>query len=233
MRKVNVQIKFIIPSLLTVLCIIMTSFLAKADVIYAVPLKGVEHQIGNLLEWSTVFEKNSRTFIIEKSVNGIDFTNSGIIDAAGSSNLDKSYRFLDVGVNDDQLYYRLKQIDADGTSSYSEIILIEKQMSNQFMIVAMSNTVTNMTFDITIDALNTVDLAYTIKNKEGELISEDQQELYSGLNDIQLDLKDEKEGPYFVSLRVDQEEEKLVIQKVDDPIKKKANIASKQSNKGG
>ncbi len=233
MRKVNVQIKYFTPSILAVLCMVLMPFLAKADVVYATPLKGVEHQIGNLLEWSTALEKNSQTFIVEKSLDGIDFTNSGMIEAAGSSSLDKSYRFLDVSAYDNQSYYRLKQIDADGTSSYTETILVEKELSNQFMIVAMSNTVTNNTFDITIDAINNIDLKYTIKNKEGELISKNQQELYAGLNDIQLNLLDEKEGPYFILLQVDQEEEKLVVQKVDDPIKKKENIASKPLKKGG
>ncbi len=232
MRKVKIQFQSIPHFFLTVLLVSLTSFVAKADVVYAMHLNAVEHQVGNLLEWSTAFEKNSQTFIVEKSINGIDFINTGIIDAAGSSDMGKSYRFLDIGVNDKQLFYRLQQIDADGTASYSPTILVKKEQSNEFMVVAMSNTVTNLTFDITIDALNNASLEYTLKNKTGEVISSNQQELFSGLNDIQIDLKDEVEGTYFVTLRVDQEEEMLVIQKVDDPIKKKENLVSKQLKKG-
>jgi hypothetical protein len=233
MRKICIQIKYVNRFFLATLLVCLNGFFAKADVIYATPLQGAEHQIGNLLEWSTAFEKNSHAFIVEKSMNGIDFVNAGVIDAAGSSNVDKSYRFLDLGVNDKQLFYRLKQVDTDGTSSFSQTIIVKKEMANQFMVVAMSNTLTNSTFEITIDAIEKATLEFTLKNKEGELISKNQQVLFRGLNDIQLDLKDEKEGIYFVTLRLDQEEEMLVIHKVDDPSKKKPNLASKPLKKGG
>jgi hypothetical protein len=233
MNRVTNQTEYISWFFLTAFLVCLTGFLAKADVIYATPLQGAEHQIGNLLEWSTAFEKNSHTFIVERSINGIDFMNVGLIDAAGSSNVDKSYRFLDLGVNDKKLFYRLKQVDTDGTSSFSPTIIIKKEMANQFMVVAMSNTVTNSTFDITIDAIENAELEYTLKNKEGETIFKNKQLLFRGLNDIQLDLKDEKEGVYFVSLRIDQEAEMLVIHKVEDPIKKKPNLVSKPLKKGG
>ena len=188
--------------------------------------------MGNLLEWSTAFEQNSHTFIIEKSINGIDYLKAGNIDAAGSSNDGKKYRFLDIGVNEKQLFYRLKQIDNDGTSSFSQIISVKKELSNQFMVVAMGSTEVSKIFDLTIDALNNVTIEYTLKNKKGEIISNNQQSLFVGLNDIQIDLEGETEGVYFITLRIDKEEEMLVIQKVADP-KKKANLVSKPLKKGG
>ena len=232
MRKVNIQPKYINRFLLLALFASLTGFWAKADVVYAIPLKGVEHQMGNLLEWSTALEKNTHTFIIEKSTNGIDYLNAGTIRAAGSSIESKKYRFLDLGVNEKLLHYRLKQIDSDGTSSFSEPILVEKELSNQFMVVAMGNPEVDESFDISIDVLNNVALEYTLKNKQGEIISNNQQELYTGLNDIQINLENETEGVYFVSLRVDKEEEILVINKVADP-KKKSNLVSKPLKKGG
>lgn len=232
MRKVNTQPKYINRFLITALLAFLAGSWAKADVVYAIPLKGVEHEMGNLLEWRTSFEQNSQTFIIEKSIDGIDFLEAGVINAAGSSKEDKKYRFFDIGVNDKQSFYRLKQIDKDGTSSISQIINVEKELSNQYMVVAMSSTVTNNTFDITIDAFDKANLEYSLKNKQGEIISEAQQMLYTGLNDIQLNLEDEKEGVYFVELRVDNEKEKLVIQKTNDPSKKKTDLVNKTFKKG-
>ena len=233
MTKVNIHTRFISRFISTIILAILAGSWVKADVIYTIPLKGVEHEMGNLLEWSTAYEQNSQTFIIEKSTNGTDFEKAGIQDAAGSSYDDKNYRFLDLGVNDKQLYYRLKQIDIDGTSSFSQTILIKKELSNQFMVVAMSSPEASERFDITIDALEKVAVKYSVKNKNGDIIFNDQQTLLKGLNDIEFDLKDEKEGFFYISLQVDKEEEHLVIQKIDDPKKKKTNFASKPLKKGG
>ena len=209
------------------------SFNAKADVVYAIPLKSAEHQIGNLLEWSTSFEQNSKTFMVERSKDGITFKNVGTINAAGSSDQSKNYRFLDLGVNDKKLFYRLKQIDQDGTSSFSQTIIVKKELSNQFMVVAMSSPVTNKQFDITVDAIENIELNYIVKNKKGAILSTNQQRLYAGLNDLQIDFSDESEGLYFVILKIGQEEEQLVVQKVEDPVKKKPNLATKEIKKGG
>ncbi len=231
MTKVTFQ--YINGFILTAFVVCLASLQTRADVIYAMPLKGVELQIGNLLEWSTSFEKNSHTFIVEKSLDGVNFSKTGKIDAAGYSNYDKSYRFLDLSASEKKMYYRLKQLDIDGTSNYSEIISIKKEMANRFMVVAMSNAAVNTTFDVTIDAIEKIDLEFSLKNKEGDLLSKANQTLYEGLNDVQIDLENEKEGVYFIILRVDQEEEMLVIRKIDDPAKKKANFASKKPKKGG
>ena len=147
MRKVNTQPKYINRILSLIFLSLIFCFYAKADVIYAIPLKGVEHQMGNLLEWSTSFELNSQTFIIEKSIDGVSFSKAGDLNAAGTSNESKKYRFLDIGVNDKKVHYRLKQIDNDGTSSFSQTIAIQKELSNQFMVVSMSTPEAINNFD--------------------------------------------------------------------------------------
>ena len=86
-------------------------FLVDAEVIYSIPLKGVEHQIGNMLEWKTVQEMDSELFIVERSRDGINYENIGVVNAAGVSEAELAYRYMDIGINDEQLFYRLKQVD--------------------------------------------------------------------------------------------------------------------------
>jgi len=54
-----------------------------------------------------------------------------------------------------------------------------------------------------------------------------------GLNDIILDLEDEKEGHYKIVLRLKDEEENLIVLKVDEAGKKQDNVASKSDQNGG
>ncbi len=205
----------------------------KAVVVYSIPLKGQEHQIGSLLNWNTSNEINSQVFIVEKSADGIDYMVIGEVEAKGESNADSGYRFLDVGVNNEMSYYRLRQVDTDGTASFSQTILLKKTMNNNYMVLAMTNTVTNNNFTITLDSSIDDEIDYAIKNLAGETVFMSKQEIIFGINEITVNVEDEEEGTYFVVLNINEEVEKLVIRKVDDEIKKKENVASKKQANGG
>lgn len=205
----------------------------SAEVIYDIPLKGAEHQIGNLLEWSTVSEDNSQLFVIEKSTDGLSYSNIGTLEAAGQSEVGKDYRFLDINATKDKTYYRLKQVDLDGTASYSQTVAIDKLMPNDFMVVAMSQTLTNKLFEVSIDAVEEGKMSFRVQSLKGEVIKQGEQELYFGLNDFTFDLEDERAGVYKVFFTKGEEEEMLVVQKIDDEIKQKENVASKPTTKGG
>lgn len=212
---------------------LLCNYALKADVTYAENLKGQEHQIGSLLNWTTATEFNNQIFIVERSVNGTNFQAIGEVEAIGNASSEQGYRFLDVGINDEKAYYRLRQIDTDGTASLSHTIMVTKKLSNNFMVMAMSKTVTNSTFEISVDATIDDELSYELKNKQGELIMEAKQELYFGINEVMINLADEAEGTYFVILKVKDETEQLVVRKVDDEIKKKENVASNKQVNGG
>ncbi len=205
----------------------------SAEVNYAIPLNANEHQVGNMLEWSTSMEINSHNFEIEKSIDGVQFDNIGLLEAAGMSKDGKKYRFLDIGVNDAKAFYRLKQVDLDGASDYSQTVMVNKTMPNQFMVVAMTNTTFDKTFQITVDIIDDQTIEYDILTLKNELIKSSKQDLTYGLNDILLNLEDEKEGFYKVILRLNDEEENLVVMKTDEPGKKQDNVASQRKQNGG
>lgn len=73
------------------------------------------------LQWSTTEEVNTDRFEIERSGNGINWARVGIEKATGNSTILSRYSFADQtplrGVN----YYRLKMVDLDGSSEYSDI----------------------------------------------------------------------------------------------------------------
>jgi len=71
--------------------------------------------------WSTYSELNSSHFDVERSTDGVDFQYVGSVLAAGNSQEKIDYEFIDyrpeIGLN----YYRLKQVDIDGTTEYSDV----------------------------------------------------------------------------------------------------------------
>lgn len=74
------------------------------------------------LVWHTASESNNEKFEIEKSVDGSTFIKVAEISGSGTSNQMHQYYWVDSSYNIPGLYYfRLKQIDFDGTSTYSDI----------------------------------------------------------------------------------------------------------------
>lgn len=76
------------------------------------------------LDWSTASEKNNDHFTVERSLTGKDFVQIGQVKGQGSSTAPTSYSFVDAGIGakaSGLVYYRLQQVDADGTATYSPV----------------------------------------------------------------------------------------------------------------
>jgi Peptidase family M28/Secretion system C-terminal sorting domain len=89
------------------------------------------------LIWSTASELNNMGFEIERSIDNPDnFATVGFVDGKGNSTEINYYSFIDnpqlSGVN--QLYYRLKQVDFDGTFSYSDVINVSYDVPVEFVL---------------------------------------------------------------------------------------------------
>jgi choice-of-anchor B domain-containing protein len=77
------------------------------------------------VEWTTASESNSKEFQIERSRDGISFSQIGTVAAVGNSTSPTTYTFLDENTPDGISYYRLKILDKDEEFEYSEIVNIE------------------------------------------------------------------------------------------------------------
>jgi hypothetical protein len=75
------------------------------------------------LTWKTATESNNKGFEIETGQDANNFTKIAFVDGAGSSNRVRTYG-IDIN-NSDDAYYRLKQIDFDGTFAYSNIVFVK------------------------------------------------------------------------------------------------------------
>ncbi len=89
------------------------------------------------LLWSTASELNNLGFEIERSVNDQDnFITIGFIDGKGSSTEINYYSYTDIpqlsGIN--QIYYRLKQVDFDGSFSYSSVVNVSYDVPAEFVL---------------------------------------------------------------------------------------------------
>ena len=76
------------------------------------------------LKWTTGFEQDTRHFDVQKSADGTEFTRIGRVNAAGNSTTEQHYDFIDPQA-DAINYYRLKIVDVDGESRFSNVIVVK------------------------------------------------------------------------------------------------------------
>jgi hypothetical protein len=104
---------------------VVTPFCATA--VLPVELTTFDAQItkeGNLLDWATETEINSRNFEVERSLDGINFTKIAEISSKGDASI---YNYLDKLPFKNILYYRLKMNDLDGKYEYSKVVSMSKK----------------------------------------------------------------------------------------------------------
>ena len=87
------------------------------------------------LSWETAWERNADYFQVERSQNAAEFGAIGQVKAAGDVTQKQFYGFTDeqpaVGPN----YYRLRQVDRDGSVQYSKIIAVTSQPDSPAILV--------------------------------------------------------------------------------------------------
>ncbi|RZK32194.1 MAG: T9SS type A sorting domain-containing protein [Hymenobacter sp.] len=82
---------------------------------------------GVALAWHTATERNSAYFAVERSADGQLFTEIGRVAAAGTSGQAHSYAYFDPQALSGTSYYRLRQVDLDGTFQYSPVRVVSGQ----------------------------------------------------------------------------------------------------------
>jgi len=81
-----------------------------------------------ILNWETASEINNDKFVIERSVDGNYFIPFGEVKGKGIAAL---YNYRDANPVNGYNYYRLKQLDLDGTFAYSEVKTVKFTLSEE------------------------------------------------------------------------------------------------------
>ncbi|RZL14813.1 MAG: T9SS type A sorting domain-containing protein [Hymenobacter sp.] len=128
-----------------------------------------------LVTWATASEVNSASFVVERSANPIDgFVAVGQVAAAGSSTTPRNYSLPDNGaaLQTVTLYYRLRQLDTDGTAHLSPVAVLAAGLAKASFSI-YPNPATGSTQQVTINATADLSAGYSVSvySTMGQLLS--------------------------------------------------------------
>lgn len=144
----------------------------------------------NYLEWTTATEINNDYFTIEKSLDGYSFKEYSTIKGAGTTTSTNNYSIYDYFPYNGISYYRIKQTDFDGRSTYSDVKSVLNNLEETFVNNIHPNpTNDNINFDFYSPVKGTASIEiydYTgrIVNVETILIEEGKTTLQAKLENL-------------------------------------------------
>jgi hypothetical protein len=155
---------------------------------------------GNVkLEWTTASEINNDYFVIESSVDAINFEEVTRLSGAGNSNTILNYHAFDNAPHPGVSYYRLKQVDYDGKFLLSSIEVANLPTLWGNNIVLSPNPVINL-LDVRLDPDSFKNPYLEVRDIQGKLVLSKNDAEVNPQIPIKLDLHEIPEGLYFLTV---------------------------------
>lgn len=155
----------------------------------------------NLLKWSTSTEQNNLGFEIQYSSNGTDFANLSFVNskaANGNSASVLNYDFSDANNFNTNAFYRLKQIDKDGKSSYSNVVFLKGSKNNRLSLSTLYPNPAHNSLNLTLDAQVEDNVNIEVRDIAGKIVLRQPSSVVIGENKLPLNVASLPGGSYFI-----------------------------------
>ncbi len=156
------------------------------------------------LRWITSTELNNRGFEIERRTENSAFRTIAFIKGNGTTTQVNGYSYSDAVIKSGIYYYRLRQIDFDGTSEYSNEVMVTVLASPDQYALAQNypnpfNPATTIVFAIPQTGFVNLAVFNLLGEKVAELVNEIKE---SGNHTVKFDAGNLSSGTYIYTLRV-------------------------------
>jgi hypothetical protein len=157
---------------------------------------------GNVvLNWSTATEINNSGFEIQRSRDNSNFSNLSFVDGYGTTSDQRSYSFTDNTVSSGIYYYRLKQIDHNGSFEYSNVIEVQVGAPDNFALEQNYpnpfNPSTMISYQLPVNGSVTLKIFDVLGNEVTTLVNEFKE---AGKHSVEFDASNMGSGIYFYTM---------------------------------
>jgi len=153
------------------------------------------------LNWETKTETNNRGFEIEKYNN--QWNKIGFVNGHGTTTEASNYTFTDKNVSGNLVKYRLKQIDYDGSYTYSRVVEVKLQLVENYKLCQNYPNPFNPTTTISYTIPENGHVVLEVYNSVGQRVETlVNKTLQAGINNITWNAQNVPSGVYFYKIQV-------------------------------
>lgn len=156
------------------------------------------------ISWLTATELNTAYFVVERSVDGQNFVLASKVSGAGNSNTIKNYSYSeDASTLGGTVYYRLKTVDKDGSSTYSNVISVTIHSSQLTTLSVYPNPLrAGQDVKLTYLSEKSQIVNFQVINIIGRKVSASNVSVNEGRNAISLPIGHLAPGVYYIAVSV-------------------------------
>ena len=159
-------------------------------------LFNVKCENGNtLIVWKTAQEQNSHHFEVQKSSDGVQWTNITMVPAAGTSVSEKSYAYTDMNSSLGS-FYRIAGFDTDGKVKYTSVLRSNCSSKDVFKLWPSPS---RGPVYINIVAESASQVVIKVFSNNGSLVKQHNASVLQGSNQLSIDLTQLANGVYTVT----------------------------------
>jgi hypothetical protein len=159
----------------------------------------------NYLQWSTASEVNNDYFVVERSADMMNFTAVQKVKSQGNSSKTQVYSIVDKlkESSSRNMYYRIKQVDADGKHTYSKVVTI-KPFVQSSIDVTISNPFEGAPVIYFDNSIKASMLSIEVTDITGKVVLTQSYTLAEGRNEFTpLEFSGLRNGVYFTQIKID------------------------------
>ena len=153
-----------------------------------------ENGAANTINWKTATEINVRHFVVEKSIDGKNWTIVG----EKLPNTSKNYR-LDDNTPFSTTYYRLKNVDNDGREDVSNTVVVNRK-TGKFAITSVFPNPTTSDVNLMFETTENASIIINVQDIFGRVILTQKVEANQGFNLVTVNTAEILAGTYFLNL---------------------------------
>ncbi len=156
---------------------------------------------GNVvLNWTTATETNNKGFEVQRS-NGGEYQTIAFVQGNGTSTQQHSYTYSDQKVENGNYSYRLRQVDFDGTSEYSQVVEVSVSNPIEFNLAQNYpnpfNPSTKINYSLKVDSKVTLKVFDILGQEVVTLLNEN---IAAGAHNVTFDASRLNSGVYLYKI---------------------------------
>ena len=147
------------------------------------------------INWNAVNEEEIASYMIQRSLDGINFITLGSIDAGSGT-----YTFDDMAPKFGDNYYRIMAVKTNGTSDMSNVILGESKCSSTLEVTNIyPNPVENILY-FTVESTNETSINLVLMDELGRVVVSESASIITGTNTLSIDVTSLAKAVYVAGI---------------------------------
>jgi hypothetical protein len=148
------------------------------------------------MDWKTAQEQNADHYEVERSADGIRWTEIGKISAAGNSSNENNYQFVDNNPSTNT-YYRIAEYDIDGKFQYTNML---RSLCNAAGLFSAWPNPVHEKLSISFVAISQSQVLLKLFDNKGTLVKNQHANVLKGSNQLFLEMSSLANGAYYLSI---------------------------------